>query len=332
MKRSLTAGIIGLGWWGRELVASTRSPQSRLRFVSAVTKQPDEVIDFAAEHNLSVSVDVDDILHSDVDVVVLATPHSLHVDQIIACAEAGKPVFCEKPLALNLPDARRAVEACERRPVTLGLGTDKRFFPAVRALTEIVHSGELGDVLHVEAQYSNANTLRGVLAAWRASPAEAPAGGMTGPGLHALDAVINLVGEITNVHAMDYRHAPAPRAVDTVAVLLRAAAGATALVSTVRGVPEKFRIQVAGTTGSAEIRGFSELTVARLDGDTTTTNFPTSLATGFLLEEFAAAVLGERPFPVSTTSMLQTVAAFEAIVTSIRIEAPVEVTRISAVP
>lgn len=82
--------------------------------------------------------------------VVLATPHSLHVDQVIAVARAGKPVWCEKPLALTHAQAARAVAACEAAGVPLAVGQNKRFFPAMLELARLVAAGEIGEVMHVE--------------------------------------------------------------------------------------------------------------------------------------------------------------------------------------
>jgi predicted dehydrogenase len=73
-----------------------------------------------------------------IDAIVLATPHSLHCEQIIAVAAAGKAVFCEKPLTLKKAEAARAIEACRAVGVVLGVGTDKRFFPSLHELVRLV--------------------------------------------------------------------------------------------------------------------------------------------------------------------------------------------------
>mgnify|MGYP000885511330 CR=1 FL=1 len=79
--------------------------------------------------------DISDVLeNSNIDAVILATPHSLHVEQIIACANAGKPVFCEKPLALNKLDAINTISLCQDKNVLLKLGTNKRFWSCMSEL------------------------------------------------------------------------------------------------------------------------------------------------------------------------------------------------------
>jgi predicted dehydrogenase len=152
----INAAIIGLGWWGKNIVNAVQAKTERVRFLRGVSKEPDTVRDFAAHHNLELSTHLDDALGDPrVQAVVLATPHSLHTDQIVAAARAGKAVFCEKPLALNKADAVRAVAACEQAGIVLGVGTNKRFWPSMRELRRVVAGGELGEILHLEGHFSN---------------------------------------------------------------------------------------------------------------------------------------------------------------------------------
>src|SRR5687768_2897137 len=129
----INGAIVGLGRWGKNIVEAVQGKSERLRFTRCVARRPDAVRDFANRHDLQVSADLSGALADPgVQAVVLTTPHTLHVAQVVAVAGAGKAVFCEKPLALSLADAERAVDACKRAGVPLGLGHDKRFFPSMR--------------------------------------------------------------------------------------------------------------------------------------------------------------------------------------------------------
>jgi predicted dehydrogenase len=143
-----------------------------------------------------------------VEAVFLATPHSLHVPQVVAAAEAGKHVWCEKPLALKRQEAQRAVEACRRAGVVLATGFNKRCFASMRELKRLVDSDALGEILHLEGHYCNEHSTR-VSAGWRDDPSESPGGGMTGAGLHVLDAFINLAGPVVHVDARLFSQKPA---------------------------------------------------------------------------------------------------------------------------
>ena len=97
----LEVAVVGLGWWGRTIV-SLLAGSDRLRVVRAVEPSP-EAAAFATQHGIPCSAGFADAL-SDPAVrgVVLCTPHSMHADQIVAAARAGRHVFCEKPLSLTM--------------------------------------------------------------------------------------------------------------------------------------------------------------------------------------------------------------------------------------
>src|SRR5215510_5207322 len=138
----IDAAIIGLGRWGKGIVQSTQGKSARLRFIRGVSKEPEDVRAFAATHGFALSTEFAEVVADPrVQAVMLATPHSLHVDQISAVAAAGKPVWCEKPLALTLAQAKRAVAACAGAGVVFGLGNNKRCFPSMRELKRVVAEG-----------------------------------------------------------------------------------------------------------------------------------------------------------------------------------------------
>src|SRR5512138_2137860 len=164
-----------------------------MRFVAgAVRTVTDDLKNFAAQHELSMYDSFDALLEQPgLDAVVLATPHSLHVPQIIAAAARGKHVFCEKPLALTGSEAAQAIDAVKKAGVTLGLGYNRRWHPEVVKLREMIDSGELGVILHVESTMTFPNALLLKPEAWRADKHETPCGGLTPMGVHAIDGMID---------------------------------------------------------------------------------------------------------------------------------------------
>ena len=174
----IDAAIIGLGRWGKGIVQSAQGKSKRLRFIRGVSKEPEQVRDFAATHGFELSTEfADAVADPRVKAVVLATPHSLHVDQIAAVAAAGKPVWCEKPLALTLGEAKRAVAACQKAGVVFALGNNKRCFPSMQELRRVVAEGLIGEVLHIEAHFCNEHSTRVVPGGWRDDPASRRAAG-----------------------------------------------------------------------------------------------------------------------------------------------------------
>lgn len=310
----MNAAIIGLGWWGKNIVNAIQGKSDRLRFVRGVSLEPQAARDFAAGHGLDLSSTLDDALADPrVQMVVIATPHSLHASQIGAAAAAGKAVFCEKPLALSRAEAQRAVEACQRAGVPLGLGANKRFWPSMRELSAVVASGQLGDVLHVEGHYSNENS-RSLFASWRNSASEAPGGAMTGTALHVLDSFVHLLGPVKRVQAQLVSRRPAPDPLDTVSVLLEFANGASGTLASMRATPFFWRVHVFGTQGSVEAIDENELVVRAPGRDVRRLTFPPVDSLCAELDAFCDAVEGQSKQPIPTSEMLATVAAFEAII------------------
>src|SRR5690349_23815725 len=109
----INAAICGLGRWGQALVTAVQGKSSRIRFVRGVVRDTARARDFASRHGLALTTALADAAGDpEIDAVFLATPQSLHVEQVVAVATAGKPVWCEKPLALTRAEAERAVAAC----------------------------------------------------------------------------------------------------------------------------------------------------------------------------------------------------------------------------
>jgi predicted dehydrogenase len=300
----VNAAMVGLGRWGRSLLDSVAGNSGRIRFTA--TADPAEGTHLA------------DLLRDDaIQAVVLATPHSLHREQAIAAAQAGKHVFCEKPLALAAADAQAMLDACRRAAVVLAVGHNRRFWPAMRALKRIVETGELGELLHIEGHNSNENSNR-VTGGWRTSPAESPGGGFTGAGLHALDAMIMLCGAVRSVQAQLVTHRDAIPPLDAMSALYRFANGASGTLATVRATPFYWRVHAFGAKGSAEVLGETEL-LLRLSGkplQRISLEPVDSLRAE--LEAFADAVEGRAPYPIAPEQMLATVIAFEATVKALR--------------
>jgi len=313
----IDAAIVGLGWWGKNIVNAVQGRSMRLRFVRGVTKEVDETLPFASRHGLHLSSELDSVLDdARVKAVVLATPHSLHAEQIERVAAAGKPVFCEKPLALTHSDAARSVAACSKAGVLLGVGQNKRFWPSMRALREVVASGVLGRLMHVEGHYSNENSSQH-FSSWRALKSETPGAGMTGTGIHIVDAFVNLAGPVDNVHAqfISARADPDPR--DTISVLMRFENDVSGLLGAVRASPFYWRVHAFGDEASVEAIGETQLIVRYRGGRTESRELPPvdSLLAEF--DAFADALTGDAIYPITGAEMIATIAAFEAITCSL---------------
>ena len=257
-----------------------------------------------------------------IEAVLLATPHSLHPAQVIACADAGKQVFCEKPLALHRTDAARMFEACREAGVLLAVGHNRRFWPSLRTLRDIVASGELGTLLHVEGHNSNENS-QSITAGWRLSEAESPGGGLTGAGLHVLDAFVSMLGPVRQISAQLHSRETGPPPLDTAMLMMDFVNGVTGTLSTIRATPFYWRVHVFGTKGSAEVLDETTLIRRVSGGKPVWHTLPAIDVLRAELDAFADAVEGKRPYPVPEADVLATLAAFEAALASMKSGQPV---------
>jgi predicted dehydrogenase len=314
----IDAAIVGLGRWGRNLVNAVQGKSDRLRFVRGVALDLDAARPFGAGHGFAVDDVFDDLLSDPaVQAVVLATPHRLHTAQIVAAAAAGKHVFCEKPLALTLADARTSVAACEAAGVVLGLGQQRRFWPAVAAVRELAAGGTLGELLHAEGHFSNENSNHVAPDSWRDDPRESPGGGMTGAGLHVLDSMISILGPVATVQARLHVRKPQPAPLDSAVAMVEFQSGVSATLATVRATPLFWRLHVFGSKGSAEALGENDLVLRMSGREPERRVLPPVDSLRLVLEAFADAAAGVAPYPITPAQMLATSAAFEATLRSI---------------
>lgn len=321
----LDAAIIGLGRWGQNHVNSVQGVSQKVRFMRGVGRNPEKSREFAQKHSLKLSTDYAELLADpSIKMVVLATPNSQHPEQIIAAAKAGKAVLCEKPLALTRADAERAVQACHKADVLLGVGQDKRFWPSMQELKRVVESGVLGEVLHVEGHFSNENASNKLHYGWRETPGEAPGGSITATGIHVLDAFINLIGPVRRVTAQHILKRPPPESLDTLAITFEFANRVSGVLCGVRATPLYWRVHVFGNQGSAEATGPNELVLRMSGGKVERRRFEPVNALRANLEAFTDAIEGREEYPISSAQMVDVIAGLEAIVDSVETGRAVE--------
>ena len=323
----LKAAIYGLGRWGNRLVESVQNSE-KIRIVMGISRNPADHREFSGKTGIPLVSSYAEVLRDpQVDAVVLATPHSLHHDQIVQAARAGKHVYVEKPITLTRATAEQAVAACRAAGITLGLGFNRRFAPSFVEMMRRIRAGAIGDVLHIEGQHSGPTGYRLNAGNWRATRAEAPAGGMTARGIHALDAMIQIAGLVNSVYALsERRKLPAELELDdTTSMLLKFAGGATGYLATVFVTGELYRVHVFGSKGWLEVRGDRELVVCGLDGPPERVTFAAADKEQAALEAFAAAVAARQPFMVPPEQAVNGIAVLEAIVASAASGQPVSI-------
>ena len=140
--------VIGLGAWGRRLVTSVQGKSDSVRFVATSVRTPSKIAPFCDEHGLRVG----DAL-KDVDCLVVAGHAASHATDALDAVKAGKPVLVIKPLATKIADAEALYAAAAEKGVLAAMGYDRCFAPAMDALRQRVHNGDLGRVFHASGDF-----------------------------------------------------------------------------------------------------------------------------------------------------------------------------------
>lgn len=317
----LNVAVVGMGWWGKIIVPLLKTSK-KISVNTVVELNAAGIADFAKQHNVKVVTDFNAVLKDPaIQGVVLCTPHTQHTDQIIAAANAGKHVFCEKPLSMTRSDVLRAIKAVNDNKVALAVGHERRFEPPVLEAMRIIQSGELGTPLQVEANFSQDKFLTLAADNWRLSGKEAPAGPMTATGIHLLDLSVGVFGEAERVFASVKQLGSQLVNGDTLAILVSFKNGGHALISAILATPFEGRFAVYCNKGWIEVRDKTHpeapegwvLTKTLQGGKKEVREFPPAPNVLANLEAFADAAEGRAPYPVPQSQMIANISALEAI-------------------
>lgn len=142
------------------------------------------------------------VRRKDIDLVDVCTPGDSHAEIAIAAAQAGKHVFCEKPLANSLADAERMLAAVEKAGVAHMICHNYRRAPAVMLAKQLISEGALGEIRHYRGTYLQ-DWMSNPAAPfnWRLDRTRAGSGALGDIASHSIDLARFLVGEITEVSA-----------------------------------------------------------------------------------------------------------------------------------
>jgi predicted dehydrogenase len=154
----------------------------------------------------------------DIDLIDIGTPNDLHAEIAISAAEAGKIVLCEKPLAMNVAEAERMVQAVKGKPNLVWF--NYRRVPAIAFAKQLIEEGRIGEIYHYRATYLNSSGLNASRAnTWRYSKATAGSGAAGDLLSHLIDLALWLNSPITELCSMLKTFVPG-RDVDDAAVML----------------------------------------------------------------------------------------------------------------
>lgn len=211
MMKPMRIGMVGYGGIGRVHALGYRSllfhyglPADRVQVVGVATTNPDSARKAAAEIGCDFYTDDFRALldRQDIDVIDCCTPNKAHEAVLVPAAEAGKALYCEKPLSWGLEDGVRIAKAVQNAGVKTQMTFNFRFFPAIQRAKQLMESGFVGRVFSFRGRYYRASYIDPKKPiSWRQQKAEAGGGALVDIGSHVLDLLYFLLGEVGSVQA-----------------------------------------------------------------------------------------------------------------------------------
>lgn len=252
MDKKIKWGVIGSGGiaWRRTIPEGiVPAKNAELVAVYDIDKQVNTMV--ASRFHALAATSITALLDSGIDAVYLATPVSLHLEQGIQCAGAGKHILCEKPLGLNVREAEAFGEACRAGGVLAGTAFMMGFSSQHKAAEALIREGKLGKPVYCRAQLSC--WYPPIPGAWRQEYATSGGGSLIDMGSHCLDLLEMLFGEISRVHCFTGNnvHDYAPE--DSAVVSLAFKNGALGTVDSYFCIPDNSSrnvLELYGSNGS----------------------------------------------------------------------------------
>ena len=250
MGRLGAALIGGSGMWGPR-IAEAVGRGSALRLVTCFNRDEESRRAFAAEHAIEAAASFEAAIeHREVEAVLLVTPNDLHAEQALGCADRGRHVFVEKPIAATLEEAEAMRDRFAREKLVLAVGHSMRRLGAARRVKELLDEGALGTVVLAEANWSLPSRM--TPSAWRWYRERAPGGPLLQLGVHHADTLAYWLGPVASSVGA-FAHLATEAEIDDVGVVtLRFESGAVGVVTGSYVSPRTYFLRLYGTSGVLE--------------------------------------------------------------------------------
>ena len=270
-------GILGTGTIARKFATTLFQMRGEgERLIAVASRSLDTAQSFASDYGAMQAYGSYEALMADkaVDAVYIATPNTLHAENAAMCLRAGKHVLCEKPFTINAAQARPLYELARRQGLFIMEAFWIRFLPALRAMREILASGELGEVLHIRSDYGfiPSSSSRGDLK----RSADLCAGALMDIGIYNL-GFLHMIVDATPVRIESSMRRNAQGTDDFSAILLTYPNGTSATVTTSIGIDMPREAAIFGTLGELTLPDFQaaqRLSIRRYGGETRELVYP----------------------------------------------------------
>jgi predicted dehydrogenase len=243
--------IVGTGMWAPRLASAAE--RAGLELVICFSRDEAGRTAFAERFGCDSAATLDAaIVHPRVEGVVLATPNDVHEQQALGCAEHGRHVFVEKPIADTVEAGERMRRACAEADVALMVGHAFRRLGAARRVKQLLDEGALGRVVLAEANMSLPGSFKA--GAWRAERERNRGGPIMQLGIHHMDTLAYWLGPVRRASGR-FAHVHTAADIDDVGVVtLQFESGALATVTGSYVSPKTLSLRLLGSEGVLDYR------------------------------------------------------------------------------
>lgn len=200
---ALKAGVFGVGDVAIEYIKSINANLGS-EVVAVVGRDKNKTKARVAAHGFTCEVldAYDDLVRrSDIDMIVITSPHFMHADETIRAAQAGKHVICEKPIGMDSAEVGRVYRAVKAAGVKFQCGMVLRWNPFVINLKHMIETGVFGRLFYIEIDYFHKLSPVWNGFSWGGQKRSGGPSASLVAGIHAVDLVRYLCGEVESVHA-----------------------------------------------------------------------------------------------------------------------------------
>jgi predicted dehydrogenase len=276
--KTIRWGIIGVGDVTEVKSGPAFYKAEHSQLVAVMRRNGDKARDFAQRHHVPRWYDDADALIQDaeVDAVYIATPPHMHKEYTLRAAAAGKPVYCEKPMARSFAECQAMIAACQQANVPLWVAYYRRAMPRFMKIKELVESKAVGEIRAVSIRLYRKADIPANLSVdelpWRVVPEIAGGGIFVDLASHQIDFLNYLLGPIENVYGCATNQEHLYPAEDTVSVAFQYQSGVLGsgvwCFSAGQNVDETVLI---GTRGTITFTTFDTTPIVVMDGQGTHT-------------------------------------------------------------
>jgi predicted dehydrogenase len=229
-KTAISIGILGAGGYGRSARGNLRH-SGEFDIAVCMDTNEEAARTAAVEESSVAATTLEELLNfPGLEAVSINTPIPLHAEHSLRCLEAGKHVLITKPVARSVGEARDVADAAARNHLAYMVGHHARHEPSILKMKQEMEAGTLGRICNILVTCCSSSGLVQQPGDWRAEPGQNPGGPLLHCGIHLLDVLRSLFGEVSTVSAVMQEEITSYEAIDNTLTLLEFEDGVQAAV------------------------------------------------------------------------------------------------------